>query len=561
MILLRCSAHITMRVIAICTIAVLACIAFGTTSGDARPLPKRFVGQRSTSATPTVHPRPMKRATPKPPVFAEGVDPVCDPTRRTDCGYVGINEQQCESKGCCWQPTSQGASEQPGDTPWCFYKVGPLPTYSITSATQNGQSGWSFILTVDDTSSGSISPLQCDVSYDTADRIHLKVYDPNNVRWEIPQDVLPYPSTDASDSASASLNYAFSYTSSPATFAITRLMDGEVLFNLTNLQFQDQFLSVTTPLGVAPRLYGVGEHVDPLLLNTFNSHSYTLWNADVPTPVDQNIYGAHPFWLEIRGDAGATHGVFLRNSNGMDIILNHDPVPFATYNIDGGVLDFFVMIGPDPKAAVAQYHDVIGHPHMPPYWSLGWHQCKYGWPNLETLKDVVANYSAAGIPLDTMWSDIDHMSAYEDFSFDPVNYPPAQMAQWVASLHANQMQYVVIVDPGIHTRTGYAPYDQGLADKIFIMRNDGVTPFVGTVWPGQTSFPDWFNPNAQAYWSSQISTFLSSVPIDGLWIDMNEVSNFGNGGEEDGQTDLESGPNNPPYSINNFNGYVLCCVV
>jgi alpha-glucosidase (family GH31 glycosyl hydrolase) len=78
----------------------------------------------------------------------------------------------------------------------------------------------------------------------------------------------------------------------------------------------------------------------------------------------------------------------------------------ATWNIDGGVLDFFVLNGPNPQAAVAQYHEVIGTPHMPPYWSLGWHQCKYGWPNLQTLKAVVANYSAAGIPLDTMWSDI-----------------------------------------------------------------------------------------------------------------------------------------------------------
>jgi hypothetical protein len=42
-------------------------------------------------------------------------------------------------------------------------------------------------------------------------------------------------------------------------------------------------------------------------------------------------YGAHPFYLEIRGSAGNTHGVFLRNSNGMDVILNHDPNPFGAH--------------------------------------------------------------------------------------------------------------------------------------------------------------------------------------------------------------------------------------
>lgn len=25
---------------------------------------------------------------------------------RTDCGYFGINQQQCEAKGCCWKPTA-----------------------------------------------------------------------------------------------------------------------------------------------------------------------------------------------------------------------------------------------------------------------------------------------------------------------------------------------------------------------------------------------------------------------------------------------------------------------
>jgi hypothetical protein len=30
----------------------------------------------------------------------------CDmPTdERADCGYMGINQQQCEAKSCCWKP-------------------------------------------------------------------------------------------------------------------------------------------------------------------------------------------------------------------------------------------------------------------------------------------------------------------------------------------------------------------------------------------------------------------------------------------------------------------------
>ena len=49
------------------------------------------------------------------------------------------------------------------------------------------------------------------------------------------------------------------------------------------------------------------------------------------------------------------------------------------------------------------------------------------------------------------------------------------------------------------------------------------------MWPGATAFPDWFNHGIQSYWNTQFREFFSSekgVDIDGLWIDMNEASNF-----------------------------------
>ena len=61
-----------------------------------------------------------------------------------------------------------------------------------------------------------------------------------------------------------------------------------------------------------------------------------------------------------------------------------------------GVLDFYFFVNSyaSPDDIVQLYQEVIGRPAMPPYWALGFHQCRYGYKNLEEVKDVVKNFSS-----------------------------------------------------------------------------------------------------------------------------------------------------------------------
>jgi len=475
----------------------------------------------------------------------------CDPNGpRTDCGFYGITQDQCQAKSCCWGPVFEADGSKSGDTPWCFFpNSAPATQYNLINITQTS-TGYLGYVGVNDSSSTQIKVVRVDISFESADRFHIKYTDPNNKRWEIPDSLLPTPGVDSNV---GTLNYDFSYTSSPASFAITRKSDKTVIFNASGLHFEDTYLSIRTIANSAsgPNIYGLGEHVDPFDLQS-NTHSYTMWTADVPTPPDQNLYGSHPFYLEVLS-SGNAHGVFLRNSNGMDVIVSSNSVQF---NVNGGIIDLYVFIGPSPTQAVQQYHKTIGFSYLPAYWSLGWHQCRYGYPNLQTTQQVVQNYSTAGIPLETMWNDIDYMNAYEDFSWDPNNFPQNQVASFVSQLHSNNQHYVVIVDPGIHVRSGYPAYDSGISQKVFLMRSDGVTPFQGQVWPGTTTFPDFWNPAAQSWWNSNFQPFLTGVPVDGIWIDMNEISNFQNGDVNEPKKEGKLGDvNNPTYKINNFNSH------
>lgn len=354
----------------------------------------------------------------------------------------------------------------------------------------------------------------------------MKIQDIENQVFQVPSSVFPRP---GGTSSAAECNLRFSYSNSPFSFQISRAVSGEVLFDSSSatLVFESQYLRLRTHLPQSPYIYGLGEHTDPFRLKTWD-YVRTLWNQDQGVPYDSNLYGSHPFYLEQRQNG--SHGVFLLNSNGMDVVINTtaDGQQYLEYNTLGGVFDFWFLAGPSPMEAVQQYGEIAGLPPMQPYWGLGFHQCRYGYRDAYNVAEVVYNYSQAQIPLETMWTDIDYMDRRRVFSLDPQRFPLHMMRELVDRLHKNKQQYIMMVDPAVAYQD-YPPLVQGLKEKAFLQYKNG-SAWLGVVWPGVTVYPDWFAENAQQYWTGQFQTFFdpeSGVDIDAVWIDMNEPSNFG----------------------------------
>ena len=481
-------------------------------------------------------------------------EPQCDNipnAHRFDCFPDSeATEEKCQARGCCWKkPDHVGV---PLGLPYCFYPQNY--GYKLASK-RDTQLGYLLTLTRQGQAgpySGDVEKLEVDVRLEDKSRLHFKIYDPANKRYEVPIE------TPDVQTKSSSLDYDVAFSDFPFGVAVTRKSTGAVVFNSSvgGMVFEDQFLQLSSLLP-SPNVYGLGEHVEPLKLNVSWSMA-TLFSRDQGNPEGlTNLYGVHPFYLSIESDGNA-NGVLFLNSNAMDVILQ--PTPAVTYRTIGGILDFYIFLGPTPDSVVQQYTDVIGRPYFPPYWGLGFHLCRWGYGSLNGTRAVNQKMRDYGIPQDVQWNDIEYMSKHLDFSEDPDKW--GGLGEFVDELHSKYNQrYIPIVDPGISNtqpRGQYPPYDDGLRLGAFV-KDSNNQPLVGKVWPGNTVFPDFLASATQGYWQDLISDFHSKVAVDGLWIDMNEPSNFVDGSLTGcPETKLDNPPYTPHVSGQSLKSKTLC---
>ncbi|CAF5151961.1 unnamed protein product, partial [Rotaria magnacalcarata] len=163
-------------------------------------------------------------------------------------------------------------------------------------------------------------------------------------------------------------------------------------------------------------------------------------------------------------------------------------------------------------------------------------------------------------PYDVQWTDIDAMLSHLDFTYDQTQF--TGLPDLVRSFHSEGKHYVNIIDPGISKTQPsgtYPPYDDGLKKAIFMTKFNSTEPITGKVWPGLTVFPDFTNASTIDWWTNITGTFHDTIPFDGIWIDMNEPSNFVDG-SHDGCTDnsLDKPPFIPHVLGDSLSAKTLC---
>ncbi|KAI6124291.1 glycoside hydrolase family 31 protein [Pisolithus croceorrhizus] len=414
-----------------------------------------------------------------------------------------------------------------------------------------------------------VANLMLEVTYQSQSTIRVNIFDTAKEQFAVPSSIIPPPPLPTKSLINDS-DLVFNYDPSPFAFWITRRSDPDSMpifdtrisslpptpippFNASDpstafdgfpLVFEDQYLQITSALPLGTNIYGLGEVVASsgfrrdIGTGGGSGTIQTHWNRDDADPIDQNIYGSHPVYLEHRynvstGKAVAS-GVLLLSAAGSDILLQTpptSPVSLIQYRMLGGTFDFYFFSGPNDVDVIAQHGAVSGYPFMPPAWALGFHLCRWGYHN---VSDDIANVEAmrqAGIPLEVQWNDIDLYHAFRDFTTDPISFPTNEIKSFIENLTVNHQHYIPIVDAGIavtvNDTDAYDPFTRGSELDVFMKNPDG-SLYIGQVWPGYSAFPDWFVDNAEEWWTEALMNWSTNggVGFSGIWLDMNEASSF-----------------------------------
>ncbi|XP_063907237.1 neutral alpha-glucosidase AB-like [Zophobas morio] len=237
------------------------------------------------------------------------------------------------------------------------------------------------------------------------------------------------------------------------------------------------------------------------------------------------MYGAIPV---IYGHGfNSTSGLFLHNAAELWVeITNNEVGADAFFMADSGALDLFIFLGPSPVDVVRQYTSLTGVAHLPPIWTLGYHQCRWGYADQQDVQTVIAEMDANDFPIDAIWLDIQHTQEMKFFTWNSENFSdPVSMLQ---NLSSTNRYLVVLSDCHFKKQEGYFVYDESLANDYFMKNLDG-TVYEDEGWPGPSSWMDYLNPEAQEYYSSLYlyENWNDTTPtLGGVWNDMNEGATF-----------------------------------
>ena len=265
-------------------------------------------------------------------------------------------------------------------------------------------------------------------------------------------------------------------------------------------------------------VYGLGENVRGI---NKRGWEYISNCSDEPNHREdtRSLYGAHNFIII---DGSQVFGIFVDTPGKITFDIGYTRYDELIIRPVAESHEIYILTGETPDEIVTCFRNLIGRSYLPPKWAFGYGQSRWSYFSSDEVRQVAQKHRDNGIPLDSIYLDIDYMERYKDFTIDRQKF--GDFEQLVEEMKADGIHLIPIIDAGIKIEEGYDVYEEGLA-KGYFCKDEAGKEFIVGVWPGKCVFPDMLNEEARAWFGDQYETLLAKG-IDGFWNDMNEPAVF-----------------------------------
>lgn len=274
-------------------------------------------------------------------------------------------------------------------------------------------------------------------------------------------------------------------------------------------------------LSIDTRLSGFSEGQYPINLEDTNGVPERRYARDGYTK-----YGFVPLLTGHSSNFRITPTVFWMNPSDMFIdIKTTSNARVVKFLAEGGFIDLVIFLAEMPTV-LKEYTHLTGTAPLPPLFSLGYHQSKFGYESQEKVEEVIDGLNNVSFPLDVMWLDIDYLYDHAPFDINYTWFPDPQ--RLYTKLSKDGRYFVRITDPHLPTNINHTQYNEAHTLDYF-EKNASNQEAHATCWPGESAWPDFFRKDVRTWWAKQ---FHYEADPKGwaknvyLWNDMNEISAF-----------------------------------
>lgn len=298
----------------------------------------------------------------------------------------------------------------------------------------------------------------------------------------------------------------------------------EIPFGTLNLKKD----SLTYEISLLPedKVFGLGENLGGI---NKRGRRYTSWCTDDPnhTEEKQSLYGAHNFLIVYSPEKNQLFGLFLDYPGKIEYDISFSNCDKMSIYVPSTNMDIYLIQTDKPNKLgfteiIKEFRTMIGKSYVPPLWSMGYMQSRWGYGTADDLDRVYENHKKHQIPLDAIFLDIDYMDEFRDFTINKKNFK--DFPATIKKFKDKNIHIVPIIDAGIKVDPDSEIDKEGIEKNFFCKKADG-KPIAAGVWPGLSHFTDFLNPEARKWFGSKYMEMVNAG-VDGFWNDMNEPAFF-----------------------------------